>query len=101
MCRPSIPRQASFVVPTRSVGLVTRTFKRKDKWLEHVEDAQHQLDNFCPVQHCEKEARGDFRVSRTQRTLSSTCSASMEGLQFMSVTSVAPSVGAKLAILLS
>jgi len=32
-------------------------FKRKDKWLKHVQDAQHQLDNFCPVQHCEREAR--------------------------------------------
>ncbi|PMD31388.1 hypothetical protein L207DRAFT_195416 [Hyaloscypha variabilis F] len=33
------------------------TFRRKDKWLKHVQDVQHQLDNFCPVQHCEKEAR--------------------------------------------
>jgi hypothetical protein len=38
----------------------TRTFVRKDKWLQHVQDAEHQLDNFCPVRHCEKEVRGRF-----------------------------------------
>jgi hypothetical protein len=49
-----------FRCPYKECRSSTKTFKRKDKWLEHVEAAQHQLDNFCPVQHCEKEARGGF-----------------------------------------
>jgi hypothetical protein len=47
-----------FRCPYKECRASTRTFKRKDKWLEHVEDAQHQLDIFCPVQHCWYEARG-------------------------------------------
>jgi len=46
-----------FRCPYKECRSSTRTFKRKDKWLEHVEDAQHQLDNFCPVQHCWLGAR--------------------------------------------
>ena len=41
-----------FRCPYKECRSSTRTFKRKDKWLEHVEDAQHQLDRICPVQHC-------------------------------------------------
>jgi hypothetical protein len=41
-----------FRCPYKECRSSTRTFKRKDKWLDHVEDAQHQLDEFCPVQDC-------------------------------------------------
>ncbi|PMD12799.1 hypothetical protein NA56DRAFT_454081 [Hyaloscypha hepaticicola] len=47
-----------FRCPYKECRSSTRTFKRKDKWLKHVEDAQHQLDKFCPVQHCWIGARG-------------------------------------------
>ncbi|KAE9381982.1 hypothetical protein N431DRAFT_551967 [Stipitochalara longipes BDJ] len=46
-----------FRCPYKECKTNTATFKRKDKWLKHVQDAQHQLDNSCPVQHCEKEER--------------------------------------------
>jgi hypothetical protein len=50
-------RTGGFRCPYKECRSSTRIFARKDKWLEHVQDAEHQLDNFCPVQHCEKEAR--------------------------------------------
>ncbi|KAH8754961.1 hypothetical protein BGZ57DRAFT_958153 [Hyaloscypha finlandica] len=50
-------RTSSFRCPYKECSSSARIFARKDKWLEHVQDAEHQLDNFCPVQHCEKEAR--------------------------------------------
>ncbi|KAN0121981.1 hypothetical protein V8E51_000307 [Hyaloscypha variabilis] len=46
-----------FRCPYKECATSIVTYRRKDKWLKHVQDAQHQLDNFCPVQHCEKEAR--------------------------------------------
>jgi hypothetical protein len=50
-------RTSSFRCPYKECSSSTRIFARKDKWLEHVQDAEHQLDNFCHVQHCEKDAR--------------------------------------------
>lgn len=30
----------------------TRAFARKDKWLKHIREVQHENDAFCPYQHC-------------------------------------------------
>jgi hypothetical protein len=56
---------AVFRCPYKDCKSSTRSFARKDKWLQHVQEAQHQLDNFCPVQHCEKEVRGNFEGFQT------------------------------------
>lgn len=29
-----------------------RTFVRKDKWLKHIREVQHENDAFCPFYHC-------------------------------------------------
>jgi hypothetical protein len=56
-----------FRCPYKDCKSSTRSFARKDKWLQHVQDAQHQLSNFCPVQHCEKEVRGSFQGFQTPK----------------------------------
>ena len=30
----------------------TRAFARKDKWLKHIREVQHENDAFCPYPHC-------------------------------------------------
>ena len=32
-----------------------RTFARKDKWLQHIQETQHENDAFCPFGHCRLE----------------------------------------------
>jgi hypothetical protein len=33
-----------------------RTFVRKDKWLKHIREVQHENDAFCPFYHCSRIA---------------------------------------------
>lgn len=30
----------------------TRSFARKDKWMQHIRETQHENDAFCPFYHC-------------------------------------------------
>jgi hypothetical protein len=42
--------------PYDSCSAETRTFARKDKWLKHIRETQHENDAFCPYYHCNSEA---------------------------------------------
>lgn len=38
--------------PYDSCSSESRTFARKDKWLKHIRETQHENDAFCPFFHC-------------------------------------------------
>jgi hypothetical protein len=38
--------------PYDSCPSESRTFARKDKWLKHIRETQHENDAFCPFYHC-------------------------------------------------
>jgi hypothetical protein len=42
--------------PYDSCPSESRTFARKDKWLQHIRETQHENDAFCPFYHCSHKA---------------------------------------------
>jgi hypothetical protein len=45
-------KEQKWECPYDSCEAETRTFARKDKWLKHIRETQHQNDAFCPFFHC-------------------------------------------------
>jgi len=44
--------QRPWECPYDSCPSEIRTFARKDKWLQHIQEKQHENDAFCPFYHC-------------------------------------------------
>jgi hypothetical protein len=45
-------KEQKWECPYDSCEAEARTFARKDKWLKHIREIQHQNDAFCPFFHC-------------------------------------------------
>ncbi|CZR53936.1 uncharacterized protein PAC_03818 [Phialocephala subalpina] len=63
--------QQSFRCPYKGCEILGISFAGKDKWLQHIQEVEHENDGFCPVSHCEKEARGGFEGFQTRKEISS------------------------------
>jgi hypothetical protein len=50
-------KEEKYECPYGSCAAETRTFARKDKWLKHIRETQHQNDAFCPFFHCSLKQR--------------------------------------------
>jgi hypothetical protein len=48
----------------------TRTFARKDKWLKHIRETQHQNDAICPLFHCSLKQRKTLKKFASREEIS-------------------------------
>jgi hypothetical protein len=56
--------------PYDSCEAETRTFARKDKWLKHIRETQHQNDAFCPLFHCSLKHRNAMEEFADRKEIS-------------------------------
>lgn len=56
--------QRNWECPYSSCSSEKKTFARRDKWLKHIRETQHENDAFCPFYHCHQEASGGFSCRR-------------------------------------
>lgn len=57
-----------FICPYDSCEAEVRSFARKDKWLKHIRETEHQNDAFCPFSHCAALQQDATKGGFTTRT---------------------------------
>jgi hypothetical protein len=62
-------KEQKYECPYDSCEAETRTFARKDKWLKHIRETQHQNDAICPLFHCSLKQRKTPKEFATRKEI--------------------------------
>jgi hypothetical protein len=63
-------KEKKWECPYDSCGAETRTFARKDKWLKHIRETQHENDAFCPFFHCSLQQQKTLKLFANRKEIS-------------------------------
>jgi hypothetical protein len=63
-------KEEKWECPYDSCGAETRTFARKDKWLKHIQETQHENDAFCPFFHCSLKQQKTLKEFASRKEIS-------------------------------
>jgi hypothetical protein len=59
-----------YICPFENCSDETKTFARKDKWLQHIRETPHEGDVFCPYWHCDQRIGPNSTGFRTRKEIS-------------------------------
>jgi hypothetical protein len=63
-------KQHRFECPYESCESEPKTFARKDKWLQHIRETEHENDALCPYHHCRSTQSATSKQFVTRKEIS-------------------------------